>query len=396
MNRNKEKPVISTIKNHSITKIFIVTPTFNSQATISRTIASVVSQSGTFDIYYHIQDGGSTDDTLSIIKKWDKLLTNDSYQIASNSVTLTYSSAPDEGMYDAIVKGFDIALPKEDGWLSWINSDDFYIQGAFSTIDKINKSSNLHKNIQWVTGASSINKETMQLFSSNRMLSKEIIKAGLADGKHWDFIQQEGTFFKRSLWNKINKTNGFANFKYAGDWNLWRQFSNYAEIYQFIYPLASFSLIEGQLSQVSRSEYEKETETIISKEERLSVFKDINPKNIKSFYLSASFENNHIKIETRSIVLYYNNRVDRLKLNDQYKIIDFPNPRETLIKQLNKDIEQQKKDIKQKNKDIEQKNKDIEQKNQKLTAIYTSKVYKFTLMLSKPYRLLKNIVKGDK
>jgi len=414
---DKEKLTISTIEDKIISKIFIVTPSYNAHATISRTINSVVSQAGDFDIYYHIQDGGSTDDTLSIIKKWDKLLTNGSYPISCNSVTITTSSAPDEGMYDAIVKGFDIALPKEDGWISWINADDYYMQGAFATIDKINKSSHLPKTIQWVTGASAINKGTVQLFSGNRMLSKEVINAGLADGEHWDFIQQEGTFFKRSLWDKVNKTDGFANLQYAGDWNLWRQFSQYTDIYQFKYPLASFSIIEGQLSQTARLDYEKETETIISKEKRLNFFKTMDTDSIKSLYLSASCENNLIEIEQKSINVYYNQRVEHLKLADQYKKIDFINDRESLIKQLNQIIEQQKEKLSEKQQVIDKRNQELGKRKQELSErkqelserkqelgkrkqelseIYTSRKYRYAVIVSKPYRLLKNIIHGDK
>ena len=133
MQNTTHQSTVDDDENKLVTKIFIVTPCFNAQETILRTINSVISQAGDFDIYYHIQDAGSTSNTLSIIKEWDKLLKSGTYPILCNMVKLTYDSSPDNGMYDATVKGFDNTLPKSEGWLSWINADDFYIQGAFAT-----------------------------------------------------------------------------------------------------------------------------------------------------------------------------------------------------------------------------------------------------------------------
>jgi glycosyltransferase involved in cell wall biosynthesis len=53
------------------TKIFITTSCFNMKETIDRIISSVLLQSGDFEIYYHVQDGGSTDGTIELLKAWD-------------------------------------------------------------------------------------------------------------------------------------------------------------------------------------------------------------------------------------------------------------------------------------------------------------------------------------
>jgi hypothetical protein len=50
--------------------MFIVTPSFNGASTIERTIISVVTQAGDFELNYHIEDGGSIDLTLAISKLW--------------------------------------------------------------------------------------------------------------------------------------------------------------------------------------------------------------------------------------------------------------------------------------------------------------------------------------
>ena len=94
---------------NSKTKISIITVAFNSAKTIKDTIDSILSQD--YDnIEYIIIDGGSTDGTVDIIKKYgDKI----DYFI----------SEPDKGIYDGMNKGINAATGDIVGIL---NSDDFY------------------------------------------------------------------------------------------------------------------------------------------------------------------------------------------------------------------------------------------------------------------------------
>lgn len=89
-------------------KISIVTPSFNQGKYIEQTICSIVNQ-GYPNLEYIIIDGGSTDNTIQIIKKYESKIT---YWI----------SEPDNGQSDAIQKG----LLKSTGYIfNWINSDDY-------------------------------------------------------------------------------------------------------------------------------------------------------------------------------------------------------------------------------------------------------------------------------
>jgi glycosyltransferase involved in cell wall biosynthesis len=76
----------------SLPKITIVTPTFNSERYLEATIQSLLAQNYPA-LEYIIIDGGSTDGTVDIIRKYESHL---SYWV----------SEPDNGMYDALQKGF--------------------------------------------------------------------------------------------------------------------------------------------------------------------------------------------------------------------------------------------------------------------------------------------------
>lgn len=98
-------------------KISIVTPSYNQGAFIEETIRSVLMQ-GYANLEYIVIDGGSTDNTLPIIRKYEPWLTY-------------WTSEEDGGQADAINKGFQRATGEI---FAWLNSDDFYEPNAFQRI----------------------------------------------------------------------------------------------------------------------------------------------------------------------------------------------------------------------------------------------------------------------
>lgn len=95
--------------------VSIITVVFNGESSIERTINSVIDQSYK-NLEYIVIDGGSNDRTLEIIRKYEQ---NIDY----------YISEPDQGIYDAMNKGIELAKGE---FIALLNSDDFFSKDAIS------------------------------------------------------------------------------------------------------------------------------------------------------------------------------------------------------------------------------------------------------------------------
>src|SRR5215471_15653998 len=98
--------------------IGIVTPSLNQGRYIRKAMASVLSQK-VQSLEYVVIDGGSTDETLDLLRSFE--------------AKLRWVSEPDRGTADAINKGFKLV---GGDILGWLNSDDLYYEGALETVQE--------------------------------------------------------------------------------------------------------------------------------------------------------------------------------------------------------------------------------------------------------------------
>lgn len=181
-------------------KISIVTPSFNQGQFIEATIRSILLQNYP-NLEYIIIDGGSSDETIEVIKKYNEKIT-------------FWVSEPDKGQTDAINKGFKKAT---GDIVNWVNSDDQLVKGALYEVG-----------LNWLTNKFDI------LIGADRILyqnsEKKITKVDVWKPKPWDeitdfltpngvVIPQSSTFIARSLVKELGYLN--SELHYLMDWDLY-------------------------------------------------------------------------------------------------------------------------------------------------------------------------------
>lgn len=178
----------------SLPRISIVTPSCNSVHYIEETIDSVLSQ-GYSNLEYIIVDGGSSDGTVDIIRKYSKYLRS-------------WSSEPDSGQADAIQKGFRRCT---GDIFNWLNADDSYKPGALALVAQAFKDPAVNvyaaKSHVYGLGKSYLSNGTT-LYPNN--LERTVGRAR---------IDQPETFFRRSIIEMLGGVN--TNLHYLMDLELW-------------------------------------------------------------------------------------------------------------------------------------------------------------------------------
>ena len=203
----------------NLPKITIITPSFNQGQYIEETIRSIFLQHYPH-LEYIIIDGGSSDETVEIIKKYEKFID-------------FWVSEPDNGQTHAINKGLHRATGQ---FFNWINSDDMLLPNAlWNLARKIEK----HPDIDVFCGQKNcgFNLNDIKAVGQTQILGS--LEATLAKG----LISQEGTFFRRETVEKLGFLN--ENFVFTMDSELFtRYLAHYGQsaVMLFDTPLAFFRL----------------------------------------------------------------------------------------------------------------------------------------------------------
>jgi len=194
--RFPRRPIKERVRDGS-PRFSIVTPSYNQARWLPETMASVLDEQPGTQIDYVVQDGGSTDGSVELIRQHADRLH-------------TWESGPDGGQSRAIIKGFSKTSGGPDDLMAWLNSDDFYLPGALRYVAHYFAN---HPEVDAVYGHRILVDEHSQEIS-RWWLPKHDYALTLIN----DPVPQETFFWRRRLWDKVGGLN--PDYRYAMDWEL--------------------------------------------------------------------------------------------------------------------------------------------------------------------------------
>jgi len=175
-------------------KISLITPSFKQGIFIEKTITSVLDQRYS-NLEYFIQDGGSPDETVSILEKFEGKISG-------------WVSEKDTGQSQAINRGF---ARTEGEIMAWLNSDDLLLPGALNTVaDYFVR----HPEVDVVYG------DRLLIDRNGMEIGRWIMPGHDSVVLSWaDYIPQETLFWRRHIWDKAGGQVD-ESFRFAMDWDL--------------------------------------------------------------------------------------------------------------------------------------------------------------------------------
>jgi glycosyltransferase involved in cell wall biosynthesis len=174
--------------------VSIITATFNAENDLEACIKSVISQSY-INLEFIIVDGGSTDGTLEIIKKY------------KNFISISISEK-DKGIYDAWNKGLKLA---NGDWIAFLGADDLYMPDAIQN---------------YINHLNTLDYSNLDIISSKIMLVNENDSKLRVIGKEWKWAlfrrymctAHVGSLHSKSFFEKYGSYN--INYKIVGDYEI--------------------------------------------------------------------------------------------------------------------------------------------------------------------------------
>lgn len=185
---------VPVVHNNEIV-ISVVTPSYNQADYLEDTIRSVIQQPGV-QLEYIIIDGGSTDDSVDIIRQYEGHI---SYWV----------SEPDAGQSHAINKGFERAT---GDILCWLNSDDMFEPEALQQV----AASFANPDVMWLAGAAGLTDSSGNLLETRQ---PELVEPSVFLNWTMHWFPQPSVFWRRALWDKAGILD--RELHYCMDLDLW-------------------------------------------------------------------------------------------------------------------------------------------------------------------------------
>ena len=227
-------------------RISIVTPNYNYGHLLERTLRSVLTQ-GYPNLEYVVIDDGSTDDSVSVIRRYAQRLAH-------------WTHRPNRGQYESVNEGF---RHSSGDVMAWLDSDDVYLPWTLWCVGHIFAR---HPQVQWVVGHSVVFHEgVMHHVQRRRPFPRELIRAGLfhgtAGGLGW--IPQEHMFWRRSLWERAGELR--THLTVGADYDMNVRFAEHAELYVASTVLGGFTARPGQnRGAVERPQYTVDIQNVLA------------------------------------------------------------------------------------------------------------------------------------
>jgi len=181
--------------------VSIVTPSYNQAEYLAATMESVLGQDGEFFLDYIVIDGGSTDGSPAIIRRYQEMLDRGEWKTGCSGIRFRWFSEPDDGQSDALLKGFRMAA---GDILAWLNSDDLYLPGTLRTITDF---------FRQFPAVAMVYGDSLYCDAAGTILGRYPASPFDIDRlAFFNFIPQPSTFFRRTAYEAVGGLDGYLNF----------------------------------------------------------------------------------------------------------------------------------------------------------------------------------------
>jgi glycosyltransferase involved in cell wall biosynthesis len=223
--------------------VTIVVPSFNQGIYLDKCLDSIFAQNIPVEVF--VMDGGSTDNTLEVIKKWENRLAG-------------WKSRKDEGQSAAINEGMKLGTAP---YCCWLNSDDYFLEDSLSLLlDSMYNNPDVPvvygKVYNYIEKTKEFNEIWVEQFNQRRLAIRCI-------------ISQPGTLIRKSVWENVGGLN--INLHMSMDYELWwKIYKTYGD----------FNFVDAYVA-VNRDHLETKTNS------KRSLHYKESMKIVKSFYGSV-------------------------------------------------------------------------------------------------------------